>query len=173
MLRFQDWSHKRASIQDFVSSHADFSLPTLIATRTSSGLWSTWTTQTGREVSSVQIKPPQPENFAASRSSLPQDGSIAWNHVAVSPNVAGEFPSDAQVNRYYTARETASSPLRVRTSAREQQEKFLFYRRVSASPLPLSASLTSNGRLLVKRPNGDEIPNAILFERAARESAIA
>jgi hypothetical protein len=93
------------------------------------------------------------------------DGSIAWNHVAVSPNLAGEFPSDAQTNRYYAARETASSPLRVQTSAGEQQEKFLFYRGVSDSPLPLSARLTSDGRLLVKSLNGDEIPNAILFER--------
>jgi len=95
----------------------------------------------------------------------PSDGSIAWKHIAVSPNLAGEFPSDAQTNRYYAARETTSSPLRVQTSAGEQQEKFLFYRGVSASPLPLSAKLTSDGRLLVKSLNRDEIPNAILFER--------
>src|SRR5208283_2394704 len=80
-----------------------------------------------------------------SLSRVPSDGSIAWNHVAVSPNLAGEFPGDAQTNRYYAARETASSPLRVQTSAGEQQEKFLFYRGVSASPLPLSARLTSDG----------------------------
>src|SRR5580692_12962544 len=42
---------------------------------------------------------------------LSTDGSIAWNHVAISPNLAGEFPSDVQSNRYFTARETASSPL--------------------------------------------------------------
>ncbi|MBZ5688725.1 MAG: hypothetical protein LAP86_27250 [Acidobacteriia bacterium] len=95
----------------------------------------------------------------------PSDGSIAWNHVAVSPNLAGAFPSDAQMNRYYAARETASSPLRVQTSTGEQREKFLFYRGVSANPLPLSARLTSDGGLLVKSLNGDEIPNAILFER--------
>jgi hypothetical protein len=93
------------------------------------------------------------------------DGSIAWDHVAVSPNLAGEYPGDAQTNRYYAARETASSPLRVQTSVGEQQEKFLFYRGVSAIPLPLSARLTSEGRLLIKSLNGDKIPNAILFER--------
>jgi len=86
-------------------------------------------------------------------------------HVAVSPNLAGGFPTEVQPNRYYAARETASSPLRVQTSAGEQREKFLFYRGVSASPMPLSARLTSDGRLLVKSLNGDEIPNAILFER--------
>jgi hypothetical protein len=98
-------------------------------------------------------------------SQLSTDGSITWNHVAVSPNLAGEFPSDAQPNRYYAARETASSPLRVTTSAGEQREKFLFYRGVSASPLPLSAKVTSDGKLVVKSLSGDEIPNAILFER--------
>ena len=101
----------------------------------------------------------------ASLSKLLADGSIAWNHVAVSPNLAGEFPSDVQSNRYYAARETASSPVRVQTSAGEQQEKFLFYRGVSASPLPIFAKLTSSGQLVVKSLSGDEIPNAILFER--------
>ena len=100
-----------------------------------------------------------------SLSQLSADGSITWNHVTVSPNPAGEFPRDGQPNRYYAARETASSPLRVPTSTGEQQEKFLFYRGVSASPLPLSAKLTSDGKLVVKSLSGDEIPNAILFER--------
>jgi hypothetical protein len=96
---------------------------------------------------------------------LPSDGSITWNHVTVSPNLAGEFPSEVQSNRYYAARETASSPLRVQTSAGEQQEKFLFYRGVSANSLPLSAKLTSEGKLVLKSLGGDEISNAILFER--------
>ena len=98
-------------------------------------------------------------------SQLSADGSITWNHVTVSPNLAGEFPSDVQSNRYYAARETASSPLLVQTIAGNQQEKFLFYRGVSASPLPLSARLTSDGKLVVKILRGDELPNAILFER--------
>ena len=101
----------------------------------------------------------------ASLGQLRADGSITWNHVAVSPNLAGKFPTDVQSNRYYTARETASSPVSVQTSAGEQQEKFLFYRGVSASPLPISAKLTSDGKLAVKSLSGDEIPNAILFER--------
>ena len=101
----------------------------------------------------------------ASLSQLRTDGSITWNHVTVSPNLAGEFPSNVQSNRYYAARETASSPLRVQTSVGEQQEKFLFYRGVSASPLPVSAKLTSDGKLAVKSLSGDEIPNAFFFER--------
>ena len=98
-------------------------------------------------------------------SRLPTDGSIAWNHIVVSPNLAAEFPSEAQSNRYYAARETGSSPVRVQTSAGEQHEKFLFYRGVSASRLPISAKLTSGGTLVVKSLSVDEIPNAILFER--------
>lgn len=98
-------------------------------------------------------------------SQLPVDGRIAWNNIDVSPNLDGQFPSEGKWNRYYAARETDSSPLRVRTSAGEQQEKFLFYRGVSASGLPLSARLNSDGKLVVKSLNEDEIPAAILFER--------
>jgi hypothetical protein len=105
----------------------------------------------------------------ASLSQLQTDGSIAWNNVVVSPNLAGEFPREAEPNRYYAARETSSSLLRVQTSTREQQEKFLFYRGVSASPLPLSAKLTSAGKLVVKSLSGDEISNAILFERRGEQ----
>jgi hypothetical protein len=87
---------------------------------------------------------------------------ITWNHVAVSPNLAGEFPARRADN-------LATTPLtrdcflaaRVQTSAGEQREKFLFYRGVSASPLPLSARSTSDGRLLVKVLT-ETIPNAIL-----------
>jgi hypothetical protein len=109
----------------------------------------------------------QPGGVVSDRSlsQLSANGGITWSHVTVSPNLAGGFPTDVRPNRYYAARETASSPLRVQTSTGEQQEKFLFYRGVSASPLPLSARLTSDGKLVVKSLNGDEIPNAILFER--------
>ncbi len=96
---------------------------------------------------------------------LSVDGSIEWNHVDVSPNLAVEFPREVQPNRYYAARETGSSPLRVQTTTGEQQEKFLFYRGVSASPLPISARSTSEEKLVVDSLSGDEIPNAILFER--------
>jgi hypothetical protein len=56
-------------------------------------------------------------------------------------------------------------PLRVKTIAVDQQEKFLFYRGVSAAPLPLSAKQNSDGVLVVKNLNQDEIPAIILFER--------
>jgi hypothetical protein len=93
------------------------------------------------------------------------DGSIAWNEVMVSPNLSGEFPREIRSNRYYAARETASTPLRVRTRAGDQQEKFLFYRGVSAASLPLSAKQDVDGELLVKSLDDDLLPAVILFER--------
>jgi hypothetical protein len=101
----------------------------------------------------------------ASLNELQTDGSVAWNHVAVSPNLDGEFPHDVESNRYYAARETSSSAVRIETNAGEQHEKFLFYRGVSASSLPISATLNSDGKLVVKNLSADEIPAAILLER--------
>ena len=93
------------------------------------------------------------------------DGSIAWNSVTVSPNMREKFPREYSDNHYYAARMTSSTPLRVQTSVGEQQEKFLFYRGVSTFSVPLSATLTSGGKLLVENQGEEEIPNTILFER--------
>jgi hypothetical protein len=101
----------------------------------------------------------------ANLSQLQTDGSITWNGVAVSPNLSGEFPREVPSNRYYAARETSSAPLRVKTTAADQQEKFLFYRGVSAAPLPLSAKQNTAGRLVVQNLNEDQIPAIVLFER--------
>ena len=92
-------------------------------------------------------------------------GTIAWNDVAISPDLVGEFPHEDGENRYYAARETSSSPLRVNTPEGDQQEKFLFYRGVSISQLPLSAKLDSVGKLVIKNLRQEEIPAIILFER--------
>jgi len=93
------------------------------------------------------------------------DGSIAWDCVTLSPIVRAEFPLENRDNHYYSARMTSSTPLRVKTPAGEQQEKFLFYRGVSTLPVPVSAKLTTAGKLLVENRSEEEIPNTILFER--------
>jgi hypothetical protein len=98
-------------------------------------------------------------------SQMEKDGSITWNDVAVSPNLPDDFPREDEPNHYYAARETSSSPLRVRTSAGDEEEKFLFYRGVSAAHLPLSAVQTSGEKLEVRSVSDDEIPAIILFER--------
>jgi hypothetical protein len=94
------------------------------------------------------------------------NGSIAWDAVTVAPSLRAEFPQEAKgSSHYYTARMTSSTPLRVKTPAGEQQEKFLFYRGVSTFCVPISAKLTNEGKVLVENRDEEEIPNTILFER--------
>ena len=93
------------------------------------------------------------------------DGSIAWDSVTVSPSLRAEFPRESVDNRYYAARMTSSTPLRVQTPSGEQHEKFLFYRGVSTFPVPLSTKLTGEDKLLIENRSALEFPNTILFER--------
>ena len=93
------------------------------------------------------------------------DGSIAWDIVTVSPSLRAEFPRENLDNHYYAARLTSSTPLRVPTPAGEQQEKFLFYRGVSTFAVPVAATVTSPGKLMLENRGEEEIPNTILFER--------
>ena len=93
------------------------------------------------------------------------DGSIAWDAVTVAPSLQAEFPQEAKGSHYYAARMTSATPLRVKTPAGEQQEKFLFYRGVSAFSIPISAKPTNEGRVLVENRGEEEIANTILFER--------
>jgi hypothetical protein len=109
-------------------------------------------------------------------------GSIAWDSVTVSPNLAARFPrgsepGDEEGNQYYAARETAAAPLVVKTggtewcpakpltAVREQQEKFLFYRGVSTFSVPISATVAPSGQVQVRNLGQEEIPSVILFER--------
>ena len=96
---------------------------------------------------------------------LQVEGGIAWDSVSVEPGLAAHFPSDGHESRYYAARETSASPLVVRTGKGTQQEKFLFYRGVSAFPVPVFAQSTADGKVLVKNQGEEEIPAVILFER--------
>jgi hypothetical protein len=60
---------------------------------------------------------------------------------------------------------TSATPLRVKTTSGEQQEKFLFYRGVAAFPVPISARLTGEGQVLVENYEREKIPGVVLFER--------
>lgn len=100
-----------------------------------------------------------------SLSELPHDGTIAWNDVAISPSLAPQFVREGSSNRYYTARDTAATPLSIKTPGGRQKEKFLFYRGVSAAAPPLAASEDSGGQLLIKNLSPNEIPALVLFER--------
>lgn len=93
------------------------------------------------------------------------DGSIAWDVVTISPTLRAEFPRQSGDSHYHAARMTSATPLRVNTSAGEQHEKFLFYRGVSTFRVPVSAKLTSDGKVQIGNAAEEEIPNTILFER--------
>jgi hypothetical protein len=99
---------------------------------------------------------------------LRTDGRIAWSGVDVSPSLKGDFPRERSSDRYYAARETSATPLRVQTAAGEQQEKFLFYRGASAAPLSVSARQNADGTLLVTSLEESAIPAMILFERRGK-----
>ena len=92
-------------------------------------------------------------------------GAIAWDSVMLAPNGRPGFPREDRNSHYYAARMTSSTPLRVKTNAGEQEEKFLFYRGVSTFSVPLSAVLDTKGRLTIKNHGDQEIPTTILFER--------
>ena len=112
----------------------------------------------------ARVQPASPlQNVSLSE--LRQDGTIAWNDVTVSPNLAPQFVRERSSNRYYTARETASTPLRINTTAGTQKEKFLFYRGVSAATPPLTATQDPSGQLVIKNLSRNEIPTIVLFER--------
>lgn len=92
-------------------------------------------------------------------------GSIAWDSVTVSPGISADLPRDNSENHYYTARETGSAPIGVKTRKSVQQEKFLFYRGVAAFSIPLVAQSLPGGKVLVRNLGMEEIPEIILFER--------
>ena len=94
-----------------------------------------------------------------------QDGSIAWDAVTLSPSLRADFERHPQESHYYAARMTSATPLRVKTSAGEQHEKFLFYRGVSTFHVPLSAKVTAGGQVHIANSLEEEIPNTLLFER--------
>jgi hypothetical protein len=93
------------------------------------------------------------------------EGSIAWDSVTIMPSLREEFPNEGHESHYYAARLTSSTPLRVKTDAGDQHEKFLFYRGVANFSVPLSVKLTAGDKVLVENRGPKEIPATILFER--------
>jgi hypothetical protein len=94
-----------------------------------------------------------------------KDGTIFWPSVKIDPATSAEFPVEAFGDAYYAARETSSAPLAVPASAGAQREKFLFYRGVSTTRPPVTASIMSNSTVLLQNHLAMPIANVILFER--------
>ena len=103
--------------------------------------------------------------YDASLNATRPDGSISWDAVTVAPGLRADFPAENRENHYYAARQTASTPVLVKTPGGEQQEKFLFYRGVANFAVPVAARLTNGGQLLIENHGDEEIPDVILLER--------
>ena len=93
------------------------------------------------------------------------DSSISWDSIRLEPSGSAEPPREARANHYYAARQTSSTPLRIKTQAGDQSEKFLFYRGVASFSVPLSARLAPEGKILAENLGTQEIPVMLLFER--------
>ena len=115
---------------------------------------------------------PHPDAVAPNASLAPDtlygphdDGSITWNSVTVSPAISANFPRESAASHYYAARDTSATPLSVNGPSGDQHEKFLFYRGVSTTPLPLTAEVLSSGAIHLTNRTGQPIPALVLFER--------
>jgi hypothetical protein len=108
---------------------------------------------------------PAPLTNGAAFAGNEQDGSITWASVALTPGSAENPPREDRDSLYYAARETASTPLSVKTSSGDEREKFLFYRGVSSFAVPVSARLVPENRVLVQNLSQQPIRSVILFER--------
>jgi hypothetical protein len=87
-------------------------------------------------------------------------GAIEWSHIKVQPDTEPALPTEQGSSRYYAARETDAAPIAVGG----QHEKFLFYRGVGRFPIPLSARLSADGKVLVENRGHEAVPTVILFE---------
>jgi hypothetical protein len=88
-------------------------------------------------------------------------GAIEWRDIKVQPGIAPTFPvENGGPNRYYAARGTDAAPITIGA----QSEKFLFYRGVGRFSVPLSARVSSDGKIAVQNRSQEPIPNVILFE---------
>ena len=103
--------------------------------------------------------------FDASLNGKQPDGTISWDAVTVAPGLRADFRRENQENHYYAARQTASTPVFVRTPHGVQREKFLFYRGVGNFAVPVAAQLANGGQVLIENRGEEEIPGVILFER--------
>ena len=90
----------------------------------------------------------------------PSYNAIEWRDVKISPDAVMQFPIEGGLSHYYAARDTDATPLKLGA----QNEKFLFYRGAGNFPLPISATVTGDGKIFVKRTGSDPVGDLILFE---------
>jgi len=88
-------------------------------------------------------------------------GYVEWRGVQVSPTVAPTFAHSGGSSRYYAARATDATPLRVG----RESEKFLFYRGVGGFDVPIEAIAGDDGSVRTRNLGAwGALPNVVLFE---------
>ena len=104
--------------------------------------------------------PPAADSHPSFDPSFSVTGGIEWNGIQVRPGADPSFPTEKAPSHYYAARSTAAAPVMVNG----KPEKFLFYRGVSRTPVPLSARVLDDGKIAIENRANDPIPSVILFE---------
>jgi hypothetical protein len=84
-------------------------------------------------------------------------GTIEWPTVHVRPGADPAYPSDGARSHYYAAREVDAAPLQVGA----QHEKFLFYRGLGDFQPPITATIGSDGDVIVTGTAG--MSSLVLF----------
>lgn len=138
--------------------HATHPITLSVHVRFAEGFLTEWYPHATNSMTARQLADPIPDLHSA-------NDELVWNSVAVTPDASADFPIEAVTSRYYAAREASASPLTVRFSGKDQQEKFLFYRGVSSFPVPVSAAPQNDGSIYVSNVAKSSIPQAILYER--------
>jgi hypothetical protein len=86
--------------------------------------------------------------------------AMEWKQVQLAPGQDLAYPMTKGESRYYAARNTDSTPLRIG----DQQEKMIFYRGLGNFAPPVRARYESDGKLELRNTGTETIPLAILFE---------
>lgn len=100
-----------------------------------------------------------------SRHQKQTNSSISWDAVTLEPGSSSTLLREDSTNHYYAARQTSSTPLRIKTQAGDQTEKFLFYRGVASFSIPMSVKFTPSEKIVAQNLSAQEIPAMLLFER--------
>jgi hypothetical protein len=86
---------------------------------------------------------------------------LDWDEVAIDSGATVDFPATKATSRYFAARETDATPIRVGA----EQEKMIFYRGIGNFRTPLAARIPSGTKLELWNHGKETIAAAIVFDR--------
>jgi hypothetical protein len=90
---------------------------------------------------------------------------LSWKDITILPRGQVVPLERKGQSRYYAARETDACPVRVNLEkGKTQHEKFLFYRGVAKSTMPLSVRALGNGSYVVKNTGKESLPGFIAVQ---------